>query len=115
MDRVPNVMEAPGPLLMRNVLSSLQYPKDGKLGALAFSMAKRAAAVADLPVMAITCGLRIEHVARLVRARRYTRAHHDKLSAEFSNVVKSPDVASRLSRNGAATVGSSPDVLRDFD
>ena len=110
-----DVMAGQVHMLMGNVLSSLQYTKDGKLRALAVSTAKRAAAVADLPTIG-------EHVPGYESSTWHgwfapagTPAPIiNKVSAELAKAVKSQDVMSRLSRDGAEAVGSSPEALRQF-
>lgn len=102
-------------MLMGNVLSSLQYAKDGKLRALAVSTEKRAAAVADLPAIGeVVPGYEASTWHGWFAPAGTPRPIIDKLSAELAKAVKSPDVMTRLTRDGSAAVGSTPEAFAEF-
>ena len=56
--------------------------------------------------------MRTAGVGRALPRCRTPAAIVNKLSAEFARVVKSPDVAERLSADGGETVGSTPQEFR---
>ena len=103
-------------MLVGNVLSSLQYAKNGKLRALAVTTRHRSAAVREIPTIA-EAGVP-EYESSTWHAwfapAATPAAIVDKLNAELAKSAKSPDVMARLSPDGAEPIGSSPEQLRQF-
>jgi len=103
-------------MLMGNVLSSLQYAKNGKLRMLGVSTAKRSAALPELPTLAEAGvpGYESSTWHGWFAPAGTPAAIVSKVSAELAKSVKAPDVQTRLQPDGAEPVGSSPERLRDF-
>ena len=103
-------------MLMGNVLSSLQYAKNGKLRALAVTTNKRSPAVPEMPTLAEAGvpGYESSTWHAWFAPAGTAPAIIDKLSAELAKAAKAPDVVARLSPDGAQPIGSTPDQLRQF-
>jgi tripartite-type tricarboxylate transporter receptor subunit TctC len=111
-----DVMSGQVHMLMGNVLSSLQHAKSGKLRALAVTTSKRSPAVPELPTVAEAGvpGYESSTWHAWLAPAGTPAAIVDKLSAELAKASKSPDVVSRLAPDGAQSIGSSPEQLRQF-
>jgi len=99
---------------LANVLSAVHYVKSGKLRALGISTAQRSRVLPDLPTIAEqgAPGYNASTFHGYAVPAGTPAVIVDKLSAEFAKVVKSPDVAERLSADGGETVGSTPQEFR---
>ena len=99
---------------LANVLSAGHYVKSGKLRALGISTAQRSRVLPDLPTIAEqgAPGYNASTFHGYAVPAGTPSVIVDKLSAEFARVVRSPDVAERLSADGGETVGSTPQEFR---
>ncbi|HEX9684557.1 MAG TPA: tripartite tricarboxylate transporter substrate-binding protein [Burkholderiales bacterium] len=101
---------------LANVLSAGPHVKTGKLRALGISTAQRSTVLPDLPTIA-------EQGAPGYNASTFhgysvpagtPAAIVNQLSVEFARVVRSPNVAGKLSADGGEPVGSTPGDFRNF-
>ncbi len=95
---------------LANVLSTGHYVKSGKLRALGISTAQRSRVMPDLPTIAEqgAPGYNASTFHGYAAPAGTPAAIVNKLSAEFARVVKSPDLAEKLSADGGEPVGSTP-------
>ena len=103
-------------MLIANVLSSLQYAKAGKLRALGVTSATRSAALPELPTVAEAGVPGYESTTwhGWLAPAGTPATIVAKLNAELARSVKSADVMSRLTPDGAEAVGSSPEQFRQY-
>jgi tripartite-type tricarboxylate transporter receptor subunit TctC len=101
---------------LANVLSAVSHVKAGKLRALGISTAPRSRVLPDLPTIAEqgVPGYDASTFHGYAAPAGTPAAIVDKLSAEFARVVKSPEVAERLSDDGGEPIGSTPHEFRQF-
>jgi tripartite-type tricarboxylate transporter receptor subunit TctC len=101
---------------LANVLSTGPYVKSGKLRALGISTTRRSRVLPDLPTLAEqgVPGYDASTFHGYAVPAGTPAAIVNQLSAEFAKVVKSPDVAERLSADGGEPVGSTPQEFRQF-
>lgn len=99
---------------LANVLSAVHYVKQGKLRALGISTLQRSKVLPDLPTIAEqgAPGYNASTFHGYAAPAGTPPAIVNKLAAEFARVVKTPDVAERLSADGGETVGSTPQEFR---
>jgi tripartite-type tricarboxylate transporter receptor subunit TctC len=90
--------------------------KSGKLRALGISTTRRSRVLPDLPTLAEqgVPGYDASTFHGYAVPAGTPAAIVNQLSAEFAKVVKSPDVAERLSADGGEPVGSTPQEFRQF-
>ncbi len=101
---------------LANVLSAVSPVKAGKLRALGISTAQRSRVLPDLPTIAEqgVPGYDASTFHGYAAPAGAPAAIVNKLSTEFARVVKSPEVAARLSDDGGEPIGSTPDEFRQF-
>ena len=99
--RIDVLFDAPG--------NSMQYIKEGKLKALAVTGEKRMQALPDVPTISVTLPdfVHTEWFA-LVAPPRTSPEIANKLSQAVAEILKMPDVTSRLAKFYVTPVGSSP-------
>jgi len=95
---------------LANVLSTGHYVKSGKLRALGISTAQRSRVLPDLPTIAEqgAPGYDASTFHGYAAPAGTPAAIVDKLAAEFTRIVRSPDVADKFSADGGEPVGSTP-------
>ena len=97
-------------MLYSTILQAQPHIKAGKLRPLAVTTAKRSRAAPDLPTMQ-EAGLKGYEVAGwygMVAPLKTPQAIVDRLNNEVVDILRSPDVASRLAADGSEPVGSTP-------
>ena len=99
---------------LANVLSIGHYVKTGKLRALGISTAQRSRALPDLPTIAEqgAPGYNASTFHGYAAPAGTPATIVGKLSEEFAKIVKSPEVAEKLSADGGEPVGSNPQEFR---
>jgi tripartite-type tricarboxylate transporter receptor subunit TctC len=99
---------------LANVLSSVHYVKTGKLRALGISTLQRSKVLPDLPTIAEqgAPGYNASTFHGYAAPAGTPPAIVNKLAAEFTKVVKSPDIAEKLSADGGEPIGSTPEEFR---
>ncbi len=99
---------------LANVLSAGHYVKSGKLRALGISTAQRSRVLPDLPTLAEqgASGYDASTFHGYAAPAGTPPAIVDKLAAEFTRIVRSPDVADKFSADGGEPVGSTPQEFR---
>lgn len=95
--------------------SVMQYVKAGKLKALAITTAKPSTLAPDLPtVSAVVPGFESGSYLSLFAPSKTPLGAINRLHREMVNVLKSPELKTRLLEIGIETVGSSPEELAAF-
>jgi tripartite-type tricarboxylate transporter receptor subunit TctC len=97
-----------------NVLSYLPHVRLGRLRALAISSVERSSALPELPTISESGvpGYDANGWHGWVAPAGTPTAVVSKLSAELARVVRSPDLATTLVRDGGNPVGSTPEQFR---
>jgi tripartite-type tricarboxylate transporter receptor subunit TctC len=103
-------------LMFDNMPSSLPHVKSGRLRAIAVTGSKRSPAVPDLPTIAESGVPGYDSVAwfGVLAPAGTPPAIVHKLNAEIIKVLKSPDVAQRLSSQGAEPVYNTPEEFSAY-
>jgi tripartite-type tricarboxylate transporter receptor subunit TctC len=103
-------------LMFDNMPSSLPHVKSGRLRAIAVTGAKRSPAVPDLPTIAESGVPGYDSVAwfGVLAPAGTPPAIVKKLNAEIIKVLKSPDVAQRLSSQGAEPAYNTPEQFSAY-
>jgi tripartite-type tricarboxylate transporter receptor subunit TctC len=103
-------------LMFDNMPSSLPHVKTGRLRAIAVTGSKRSPAVPDLPTIAESGVPGYDSVAwfGVLAPAGTPPAIVNKLNAEIIKVLKSPDVAKRLSSQGAEPAYNTPDEFSAY-
>ncbi len=101
---------------LANVLSAGPYVRSGKLRALGISTARRSRVLPDLPTIAEqgVPGYDASTFHGYAAPAGTPAAIVNKLSVEFAKVVKSTEIAERLSDDGGEPIGSTPQEFRKF-
>jgi len=101
---------------LANVLSAGPYVRSGKLRALGISTARRSRVLPDLPTIAEqgVPGYDASTFHGYAVPAGTPAAIVNKLSVEFAKVVKSTEIAERLSDDGGEPIGSTPQEFRKF-
>jgi tripartite-type tricarboxylate transporter receptor subunit TctC len=101
-------------LTFASPLTTLQHIKSGKMRALATTMATRSKVLPDLPTIAESgvTGYDLNTWHGWSAPARTPNAIVNKMSAELTKVVKSPEIAKKLSSDGGEPVGSTPEEFR---
>ena len=96
------------------MLSIGHYVKAGKLRALGISTAERSRSLPDLPTIAEqgAPGYNASTFHGYAAPAGTPAAIVNKLSEEFARIVKSPEVAEKLSADGGEPIGSTPREFR---
>jgi tripartite-type tricarboxylate transporter receptor subunit TctC len=97
-------------LMVVTLITSLPQVRAGKLRAIGITSAKRSPIVPEVPAVAETIpGYDVEVSYFLLAPAGTPRDIITKLHAEATRALKQPDVVERLSRDGAAPVGNTPE------
>lgn len=97
------------------LLPAMQHVKSGKLRALAVTTQKRAPLLPDVPALAETLpGFDISQWNAVWAPAATPKDVLDKLSAEITRIVQSPDYKARMTEQGSEAVGNSPSELAAF-
>ena len=97
------------------LLPAMQHVKTGKLRALAVTTRKRVALLPDVPALSETGpGFDISQWNAVWAPAGTPKDVLDKLSAEITRIVQSPEYKVRMAEQGSEAVGSSPAELAVF-
>ncbi|WP_436295958.1 Bug family tripartite tricarboxylate transporter substrate binding protein [Variovorax sp. LjRoot178] len=97
------------------LLPAMQHMKSGKLRALAVTTQKRVPLLPDVPALAETLpGFDISQWNAVWAPAATPKDVLDKLSAEITRIVQSPDYKARMSEQGSEAIGNSPSELAAF-
>jgi tripartite-type tricarboxylate transporter receptor subunit TctC len=97
------------------LLPAMQHMKTGKLRALAVTTQKRAPLLPDVPAIAETLpGFDVTQWNAVWAPAGTPKDVLEKLSAEITRIVQSPDYKARMLEQGSEAVGSSPSELAAF-
>lgn len=97
------------------LLPAMQHVKSGKLRALAVTTQKRVPLLPDVPALAETLpGFDISQWNAVWAPAATPKDVLDKLSAEITRIVQSPDYKARMSEQGSEAIGNSPSELASF-
>jgi tripartite-type tricarboxylate transporter receptor subunit TctC len=104
------------PLMMPNMLSAQPHIKSGRLRGLGVTSAKRAAGAPELPTIAEAGVPGYEAVQwyGVLAPAGTPPAIVKRLHAEIVKVLQNPATRERFFRDGAETVGTSPDEFATF-
>ncbi len=99
-----------------NMPTVIGYTRAGKLRPLAVTSAKRSAAAPEIPTVAESgvAGFNVTAWYGVSAPAKTPRPIIDRLSTEFVNAIKSPDLRDRLVKTGADPVGSTPEQYTAF-
>jgi tripartite-type tricarboxylate transporter receptor subunit TctC len=113
---IPDLLGGRVTMMFDNMPSSLPLVRDGKLRALGVTSLKRAAAAPEIPTIAEQGLPGFDAVSwfALFSAPNTPKPIVDKIQAEVTRILKSPDVAKRLSDLGLEPVGSTSDELATY-
>jgi tripartite-type tricarboxylate transporter receptor subunit TctC len=96
-----------------NILTSFPHVKSGKLKALAVTSAQRASVLPELPTVSESVpGYATTAWTGWLAPKGTPSRIVNFMSAELARVVKSPEIASQLTADGATPVGSTPERFR---
>lgn len=97
------------------LLPAMQHVKTGKLRALAVTTQKRVPLLPDVPALAETLpGFDISQWNAVWAPAGTPKDVLDKLSAEITRIVQSPEYKARMTEQGSEAIGSSPSELAAF-
>lgn len=110
---LPDLLGGRVTMMFDNMPSSLPLVREGKLRALGVTSARRAAAAPDIPTIAEQGLSGFEAVSwfALFAPAGTPKPIVDKLQAEVSKILKSPEASKRLTDIGLEPVGSTPEEL----
>ena len=113
---IPDLLGGRVTMMFDNMPSSLPLVREGKLRALGVTSATRSAAAPDVPTIAEQGLPGFEAVSwfALFAPANTPKAVVDKLQAEVSRILKSPEISKRLLELGLDPVGGSPAELADY-
>lgn len=113
---LPDLLGGRVTMMFDNMPSSLPLVREGKLRALGVTSAKRAAAAPDIPTIAEQGLPGFEAVSwfALYAPANTPKPIVDKLQAEVSKILKSPEASKRLSDIGLEPIGSTPEELAAY-
>lgn len=113
---IPDLLGGRVTMMFDNMPSSLPLVREGKLKALGVTSAKRSPAAPDIPTIAEGGLPGFEAVSwfALFAAPGVPKPIVDKLQAEVSKIVKSPDASKRLLDIGLEPIGSTPEELATY-
>jgi len=97
------------------LLPAMQHVKAGKLRALAVTTQKRAVLLPDVPSLSETLpGFDITQWNAVWAPAGTPKDVLDKLSAEITRIVQSPEYKARMAEQGSEAIGNSPSELAAF-
>lgn len=113
---LPDLLGGRVTMMFDNMPSSLPLVREGKLRALGVTSSKRAAAAPDIPTIAEQGLPGFEAVSwfALFAPANTPKPIVDKLQAEVSKILKSPEASKRLSDIGLEPIGSTPEELAAY-
>lgn len=113
---IPDLLGGRVTMMFDNMPSSLPLVREGKLRALGVTSAQRSAAAPDIPTIAESGLPGFEAVSwfALFAPGGTPKPVVDKLQAEVSKIIKSPEVSKRLLDIGLDPVGSTPAELAAY-
>ena len=113
---IPDLLGGRVTMMFDNMPSSLPLVREGKLRALGVTSAKRSLAAPDIPTLAEAGLPGFEAVSwfALFAPANTPRPIVDKLQAEVSKILKSPDISKRLLDLGLEPAGGTPDELAAY-
>ncbi|MET0962978.1 MAG: tripartite tricarboxylate transporter substrate binding protein [Noviherbaspirillum sp.] len=113
---IPDLLGGRVTMMFDNMPSSLPLVREGKLRALGVTSAKRSAAAPDIPTLAESGLPGFEAVSwfALFAPANTPRPIVDKLQAEVSKILKSPDISKRLLDLGLEPAGGTPEELAAY-
>lgn len=113
---IPDLLGGRVTMMFDNMPSSLPLVREGKLRALGVTSLKRAAAAPDIPTIAEQGLPGFEAVSwfALFGPANMPKPIVDKLQAEVSKILKSPEASKRLSDIGLEPIGSTPEELATY-
>lgn len=112
---IPDLLGERVTMMFDNMPSSLPLVREGKLRALGVTSLKRAAAAPDIPAIAETLpGFEAVSWFALFAPAGTPKPIVDKLQGEVSKILKSPEVAKRLTDIGLEPIGSTPEDLAAY-
>lgn len=102
-------------MLFTTTISAAPHIKSGKLRPVAITSAKRLASMSDVPTIDETIpGYQAEAFQGMVAPAGLPRPVLDKLGAEVSRIVRTPEMTERFNLDGAVPVGSTPKEFAAF-
>ncbi|MBC7956570.1 MAG: tripartite tricarboxylate transporter substrate binding protein [Cytophagales bacterium] len=113
---IPDLLGGRVTMMFDNMPSSLPLVKDGKLRALGVTSAKRSAAAPEIPTLAESGLPGFEAVSwfALFAPANTPKPIVDKLQAEVSRILKSPEISKRLLEIGLDPAGGTPAELAEY-
>jgi len=113
---IPDLLGGRVTMMFDNMPSSLPLVKDGKLRALGVTSAKRSAAAPEIPTIAEQGLPGFEAVSwfAMFAPANTPKPIVDKLQAEVSRILKSPEISKKLLEIGLEPAGGSPAELADY-
>ena len=113
---IPDLLGGRVTMMFDNMPSSLPLVREGKLRALGVTSAKRSPAAPDIPTLAEAGLPGFEAVSwfGLFAPANTPRPVVDKLQAEVSKILKSPDISKRLLDLGLEPAGGTPEELAAY-
>ena len=113
---IPDLLGGRVTMMFDNMPSSLPLVREGKLRALGVTSAKRSLAAPDIPTLAEAGLPGFEAVSwfALFAPANTPRPIVDKLQAEVSKILKSPEISKRLLDLGLEPAGGTPDELAAY-
>lgn len=113
---IPDLLGGRVTMMFDNMPSSLPLVRDGKLRALGVTSLKRAAAAPEIPTIAEQGLPGFDAVSwfALFSSPNTPKPIVDKIQAEVTRILKSPDVAKKLNDLGLEPVGSTSDELATY-
>lgn len=102
-------------MLFTTTISAAPHIKAGKLRAVAITSKNRLGSMQDVPTVGETLpGYEAEAFQGVIAPAGVPRPVIEKVSAEISRIVRSPEMTERFNRDGAVPVGSSPREFTAF-
>lgn len=113
---IPDLLGGRVTMMFDNMPSSLPLVKEGKLRALGVTSARRSAAAPDIPTIAEQGLPGFEAVSwfALFGPANMPKAVTDKLQAEVSRIIKSPEISKKLLEIGLEPAGGSAGELAAY-
>jgi tripartite-type tricarboxylate transporter receptor subunit TctC len=113
---LPDLLGGRVTMMFDNMPSSLPMVREGKLRALGVTSLKRSAAAPDIPTIAESGLPGFEAVSwfALFAPAGTPKPIVDKLQAEVSRIIKSPDISKRLNDIGLEPIGSTAEDLAAY-
>lgn len=106
----PDVIAGRVQLIIDPLFSSLPHIKTGKLKPIAVAGAARAANTPEIPTIAETLpGFNVHSINGVIVPSATPRAIVSKVSADFSSVLRLPDIRTRMAEIGLEPVGTTPE------